>query len=201
MSRMMRVLFPARHRPASVVLLIVAFGLAGCGGDDQEQTTQQTGSGALVPQDSVTMTADPEAGAASAAEHPEAMTPAAGREIDAATAMPQQDATGDEPGETTAATARPTAPGTTPAPTTGIRMADGKYSIQCGSFRSGTRAEDHRNRIRTAGYEADIQSVVVSGLTYHRVVVRGFADRESARSAGETLRSELGLDYLIKRAD
>ena len=41
----------------------------------------------------------------------------------------------------------------------------------------------------------------VAGDTYHRVLVRGFADRDAARAAGESLRSALGLDYFVKRTD
>jgi len=79
--------------------------------------------------------------------------------------------------------------------------ADGAFSLQLGSFRSLDNARALLARIETLGYEPVLESVVLGGQTYHRVLLRGLADRAAASRTGEALRAELGITYLIRQSD
>lgn len=77
----------------------------------------------------------------------------------------------------------------------------GTFSLQLGSFLSLDNARSLAARIEALGYAPDLESAVVGGQTYHRVLLSGLADRTEASRTGERLRSELGVTYLIRQGD
>ncbi|MFO7609024.1 MAG: SPOR domain-containing protein [Candidatus Krumholzibacteriia bacterium] len=77
----------------------------------------------------------------------------------------------------------------------------GTFSLQLGSFRSLDNARGLGARVKALGYEPAVESAVVAGHTYHRVLLHGLADRSEASRTGERLRAELGITYLIRQSD
>ncbi len=75
----------------------------------------------------------------------------------------------------------------------------GAYSLQLGSFRSEENAWAQVLRIQELGYKPTVEVASLAGQTYHRVVLRGLADRNEAERLGEHVRSELGITYLIRQ--
>ncbi|MBE0566782.1 MAG: SPOR domain-containing protein, partial [Krumholzibacteria bacterium] len=82
-----------------------------------------------------------------------------------------------------------------------LAVPGGTYSLQLGSFRSLDNARSLGARVEALGYAPVLESAVVGGQTYHRVLLRGLADRTEASRTGERLRSELGVTYLIRQGD
>ena len=77
----------------------------------------------------------------------------------------------------------------------------GRFSVQLGSFQNSSYARARSEKVRAAGYEPVIETVLVAGVTYHRILVRGISDRVSAEAIGDDLGHRLDITYLIKRAD
>ena len=75
----------------------------------------------------------------------------------------------------------------------------GPYSLQLGSFTVLAIAEEKADKLKEMGHAATIEQAEVGGQLYHRLFVRGLADRKSAEKLGEDLHSSLGLSYLVKR--
>ncbi len=75
----------------------------------------------------------------------------------------------------------------------------GLHSLQLGSFRVSAVAEEKATQLQDLGYPATVEQAEVRGLIYYRVLIRGLADRQSAKMLGEELHSSLGFSYLIKR--
>lgn len=157
---------------------------AGCGGD-KEQGDGLPAQG-LVPGSVVTTETADSAGAAidqaAADTAGQAATPAP------ETLAPVPKATPRREPPRTAASARQAAPG-------------GTFSLQLGSFRSLDNARALGARVEALGYAPVVESAVVAGQTYHRVLLHGLGDRSEASRTGERLRTELGITYLIRQAD
>ena len=79
--------------------------------------------------------------------------------------------------------------------------AGGTFALQLGSFRNLDNARALSARVEALGYAPVLESAVVGGQTYHRVVVTGLPDRAAASRTGEKLRAELGVTYLIRQSD
>lgn len=177
-----------RARAAAVLSVVLLSGVllaaVGCGGDKDKDQAEGLPARDLVPgavQLGDTAATDPAALAA-----PYAAEPAA---APAAEALVPPPATGPrrEPPRT-ADQARLAVPG-------------GTYSLQLGSFLSLDNARSLGARVEALGYAPVLESAVVGGQTYHRVLLRGLADRTEASRTGERLRSELGVTYLIRQGD
>jgi cell division septation protein DedD len=82
-----------------------------------------------------------------------------------------------------------------PAPATA-----GAYALQLGSYRSTRNADAQVQRLEDLGHAAVIETAVVDGLTWHRVMLHGMPDRAEAERVGESIRVRLGSDYLIRRS-
>jgi DedD protein len=82
---------------------------------------------------------------------------------------------------------------------TANHAADGPFSLQLGSFSSADNADRQANRIRDMGYNPGVEVATLGGQTYHRVVLRGLADRDEAERLGEHIRSQLEITYLIRQ--
>ncbi len=76
---------------------------------------------------------------------------------------------------------------------------NGTYSLQLGSFRSAENARAEAERIAALGHAPVVEVASLGGQTYHRVVLRGLADRNEAERLGENIRSQLGITYLIRQ--
>ncbi len=153
------------------VLIMALLALAGCGGDKEEPQPDRQSSG-LVPA-------------------------AVDTAMDEPVGDPMADAPETRVTETLTATgqAAPPKARTTPAPT----APGGDFSLQVGSFRQQENAGKLAAQVQELGYKARVETAVVGGLTYHRVFVRGLADRTEAENLGEELRSRLGINYLVLR--
>ncbi len=75
----------------------------------------------------------------------------------------------------------------------------GPFSLQLGSFKVAASAEKLRSKLNGLGHLATVEKAEVGGVLYHRVFIRGLADRQKADQLGEDLHSRLGLSYLIRR--
>jgi DedD protein len=170
------------------VLIMALLALAGCGGDKEEPQPDRQSSG-LVPAavDTASRAAEADTGAAGPV----------GDEMDEPVGDPMADAPETRVTETLTATgqAAPPKARTTPAPT----APGGDFSLQVGSFRQQENAGKLAAQVQELGYKARVETAVVGGLTYHRVFVRGLADRTEAENLGEELRSRLGINYLVLR--
>jgi cell division protein FtsN len=181
-----------RHARRALIPLLAAALLAGCGGggDEAEEAPRK----ALVPaamDDTSYAPADTtawqqlggtgEGGAGLATEADAVRAPAA------ASDRPEP------PAETTASAAQPA-----PAP---AKKSAGPFVVQAGSFRSLDNARQQADRIRALGYDPVLEASVLGGQTYHRVVLRGLPDRTAASALGERIHAELGITYLVRRAD
>lgn len=191
---------PGRSVRVGSTLLLMALACAallisGCGGDKEEAAPEATAR-ALVPAHS---TIDSLSTPASAVPG-EAAAPAAdgnsspGQAVEpvaepAAAAVPKAAPTVREAAAKADVAAAP------------VFVGSGPYSIQVGSFQNRTYAQARADKIRTAGFEPVIETADVAGVTYYRVLVSGFADRAAANDAGEMLRAQLDLSYLVKRDD
>jgi cell division protein FtsN len=88
---------------------------------------------------------------------------------------------------------------TLPAPQPAMaQSADGRYSVQVGSFRAREQAEELRGRLRSKGYAARIQLTRIPGKgIWYRVRVGRFADRAAASRAAQRLENRERLSVLI----
>ena len=178
---------PPGRRSVGLVLLLGAgllLAAAGCGGDKEPEAGRQAATlvpGGLQPADSSGFAAaagDSLGLDEAVAEQPQAvLTPPPAAKPTARTAAPR-----------TADAARQAAPG-------------GTFALQLGSFRNLDNARALSARAEALGYAPVLESAVVGGQTYHRVILRGLPDRAAASSTGERLRAELGITYLIRQSD
>lgn len=76
--------------------------------------------------------------------------------------------------------------------------SQGPYVLQVGSFRSGEDAESQRAKVTLLGLDAQVQSVTVDDVTWHRVRVGPF---DSAREADGARRRLLdnGFEAMVLR--
>jgi tetratricopeptide (TPR) repeat protein len=77
-----------------------------------------------------------------------------------------------------------------------LAAARGPFSLQVGSFTNLERAENLARLLYDRGYDGYLQRLAADSLSY-RVRVGNFADQAAARTSGEKLRHELGLDYFV----
>ena len=71
---------------------------------------------------------------------------------------------------------------------------DGPWSLNVASFSEAAVAAQEVARLRGAGYgSASTQPVNISGKTWHRVQISGFASDVEARAAAQQLKEKLGL--------
>jgi cell division septation protein DedD len=180
------------HAPRVLFALLILALLAGCGGggDEAEEAPRKAFVPAAMddtsyaPADSTAwqqMGGTGEGGTGLATEADAAVT------TSTATDRPVA------PVESAASAAKPA-----PAP---ARKPAGPFVVQAGSFRSPDNARQQADRIRTLGYDPVLETSVLGGQTYHRVVLRGLPDRAAASALGERIHAELGITYLVRRAD
>ena len=187
-----------RRRPAFVlslgVVLARAWVLKGWGGGgDAEHTAVSAarvpaGTGAASPDSAApggesaylagTLTADEGVTVGEASEVPEAgeLKPQAPRE----TATP---------------------PPAVTRPATSASADAGAFNLQLGSFTNLDNARRQADRIRALGYEPVVEASELGGQTYHRVMLKRVGDMAAASRLGEHIHSELGIAYLVRRAN
>ncbi len=173
-----------RTGPALVLAAGLMLAVCGCGGDKQPEAGRQPSAlvpGGLQPADST--------GYADAA----------------ADSLGLDEVVSDNPQAvlTPPPAARPTARAAAPRTADAARQsaAGGSFALQLGSFRNLDNARALSARVEALGYAPVLESAVVGGQTYHRVVVTGLPDRAAASRTGEQLRAELGITYLIRQSD
>jgi DedD protein len=184
-------------RAAIVLLLILALSLlAGCGGKDEAEAPAEETSRAMVP--AARDQPDSTVGEG-LATYPETATGAEGT----SNAGGVQNADGPA-GATLQASKSVATPPTaaeveksTQAPQ--VVESAGTFSLQLGSFRSAENARAEVERITALGHSPVVEVASLGGQTYHRVVLRGLADRNEAERLGENIRSQLGITYLIRQ--
>ncbi len=178
---------PAAGRTA--FLLWAALGLsllAGCGGQDEPEPEARPASQAMVPAGTDTTAVD----TAVADVLTDPQNPGTSETDAVPTDAPE--ATLHEP--LRAETAEPVAHSRTK-----VTAGTGEYSLQLGSFRSAANARAEVERIAAFGHTTEVEVATLGGQTYHRVVLRGLADRAAAERLGEDISSQLGITYLIRR--
>ncbi len=179
-----------------LVLPIIFLGMlaviVGCGGGDQDEQVQAEKPQSLVPVNLDTLIA--ETGSTYDGGQP------AGGGSPGELTEPIGDPSGDFTAE--AAQSAPAAEMKT-TPTASVvsgTVGSGRFSLQLGSFRRENNAVELAFKIKELGHPATVEVADVGGLTYHRVFVRGLADRNEAENLGEELRSGLGINYLVLRS-
>jgi len=186
-----------------LVLLILLFSalLAGCGGEnnDQQSASDQADSdqSQLVPAgvqsyNEVAANADSTSLATDADAAPENLA----TDNTDADISHQTGTLSDSDGVGEPAKKRSEQSPAAQVPTT---ISGGPYSLQLGSFGNVAAAGRRAESIRQLGYDPTIEAADVGGTTYHRVFVRGLADKEEASTLGEHLHTKLGITYLIRR--
>ncbi|MDX2474800.1 MAG: SPOR domain-containing protein [Candidatus Krumholzibacteria bacterium] len=184
-------------RAAIVLLLILTMSLlAGCGGKDEAEAPAEETSQAMVP--ATTDQPDSTAGAGLAtypetATGPEGTSSAGGVQNADGSAGATLQASKSAAASRTAAEVKKS----TQAPQ--VVESAGTFSLQLGSFRSAENARAEAERIAALGHSVVVEVASLGGQTYHRVVLRGLADRNEAERLGENIRSQLGITYLIRQ--
>ena len=177
------------------MMLVALLLVAGCGGGDKEEAPPTPATRSMVPAGTDTTQAAP-GDSTLAATGLDEMADPVGDPMDAAVAQ-DSPATSPRVQETlTTGSATPPAKARTTAQPA---VSGGDFSLQVGSFQERSNADNLAARIKNLGHTARVESAVVSGVTYHRVFVRGLADRTAAENLGEELRAQLGINYLVLR--
>jgi cell division septation protein DedD len=172
-----------------VLALVSLGGMMGCGGDDDalpESQTHQTK--ALVPDSTVENDELPTTDQ-DVVVQPEA-TEAVGAAIEQEPVV--------QPVENVQIEETPQVVEITPAASPEASGA-GPFSLQLGSYTVASYAEEISSKLQNLGYPATVEQAEVGGTLYHRVFIRGLADRQIAENLGEELHSSQGLSYLIRR--
>ena len=182
---------PGRNRFLTGMIsgLICCLTLAGCGSGDNEPPADadQQARPAQMPETVAPVVADTaavQAGADTTTDAIETTTEPAAAEA----------GTSAEAAASSPATVATTQAAPPPPPTTSVH---GPFSLQLGSFRNQVNAERLADQVRRQGCTPTIETADPGGVRHYRVFVRGLADRAAAEDLGETLRTDLGLTYLI----
>jgi cell division septation protein DedD len=77
-------------------------------------------------------------------------------------------------------------------------VATAAFVVQAGAFKQPATAEGVVAKLRGLGITALIETVQVRGVTFHRVVVPGLADRAAADALAARLKQELGIDAVVR---
>ena len=88
-------------------------------------------------------------------------------------------------------------PGAAAARSAGAEPATGVYRIQVGAFRNVGNADTRKQLLKSLNYQAEIVPIQTGDRPLYAVMIMGFATRSSARAAGEQLKADHGLDYLV----
>ena len=184
---------------AVCLLLALVAGVAGCGGGDEEKT-EEVPRTALVPgalDDTLRTTVDDTT----------AWKQMGGTGGGDAMLPPDEKVTGDRrppaedgpeaQGVGAATTSASSAEG--PPSLTSTQKDPGAYSLQLGSFGNLENARRQADRLRDNGYDPVLETSVLGGQTYHRVVLRGLPDKSAASALGERIHAELGITYLVRQ--
>jgi len=185
------------RRIAVALWTLAALGLmAGCGGKDEAEPVAQEEPQAMVP----------------ATEDSNAINTAADTVLTAGTAVTEAGTSGTDgviqaldseknpyQGSESAGTQSGESSVDSPFNRPQVTTGNGAFSLQLGSFRNVDNAHAQVARIRELGYSPTVEVASLGGQTYHRVVLRGLADRSEAERFGEHVRSELGITYLIRQ--
>lgn len=172
--------------------------LSGCGSGGDDQAATQEKQGALVPGE-VPDTAAPdtgttvdvdsayEAGTLQGAGGVSEVSEAAGTSV-----APDVKAAAPAPAKSPAAAK--------PAPAA-VAPAGGGYNLQLGSFANLDNARKQAARLTALGYAPVIEKSDLGGKIVHRVMLKGVGDKVTASRLGEHIHSELGIAYLVRRAN
>lgn len=190
-------------------LVVLVIGLAGCTNQDDNLDRER-----LVPQGMrrTTVTIDDlHAQAAPSAAEPAEPAPMVAADEDSMSMTP---AVGDsgwagEPGPAAELappddpqTAQDLASSPEPAsPAAGSKpdaASAGAFVVQAGAYKQSATADALAARLQAAGIAARVEPVTTAAGTLHRVVVPGFADRESAQALVARLKQELGVDAAVR---
>ncbi len=178
-------------------LAVVLTALGGCGKDDNNEaapaeSTAQAQPRAMVPATTDSAATDSLTGAGEMENPAEAGTATGAHESVTADegALAATKPTGDQSTETKVSS---------PFNRTQVLATDGAFSLQLGSFSNADNAQNQVKRIGDLGYTTTVEVASLGGQTYHRVVLRGLADRNEAERLGEEIRSQLGITYLIRQ--
>lgn len=176
----------AARRALFLLALVWALALlGGCGGQDEPAPTPARDTQAMVPVEPDSTVPD-STGTAAVVGEDLAGTSAAGGVHPAVS--------GNE-----TVTAPRQEPVSNPFNRAHVTAETGDYSLQLGSFRSAANARAQVERIGTLGHQPEVEVATLGGQTYHRVVLRGLADRAEAERLGENIHSRLGITYLIRQ--
>ncbi len=174
-----------------LLVAVLAWGLIGCGGKDETPPAgTSTQTVALVP-DSVADSAE--------AEVLEAAPEAVVAEVESPTNSPAEPAPIPQVKAPEEVHSPVSAPQPVPAPKSEPTQGQGLFSLQLGSYTNASQAAEKAAQLRDLGYPGTVEEAEVHGTIYHRVFIRGLADRPSAEKLGEDLHTRLGLSYLIRR--
>ena len=110
-----------------------------------------------------------------------------------ATSLPQS------PGAAAATAARGDPPAT--VVTTPPAVASGRVRLQLGAFGVSGNAQRLKRQLEALNYRIIIERRSSGGRNIFVVLAVGFASREAARSAGELLKENYGIDYLVLAAE
>ena len=168
-----------RRLVVALLVISVIHVVGGCGKKDAEPAARPAVQ-SMVPAGVDTAAVDSTAAAMAGGQAADTSLPAAG-EPDALKPVARQGAAA------------------TPARRPAVATTGGSFSLQLGSFSSADNARVQAERIQQLGYRAAVEVATLGGQTYHRVVLRGLADRNEAERLGERIRSELGITYLIRQ--
>jgi cell division protein FtsN len=188
-----------RGQIVTIVSFALVLAVGGCGGGDDDVPATASRSGAdersapvtATTQDTVAAPADAMLAGESAV---------AAQTVSAPPADPEpQDAESVPVVPDTDRAAAPSPRGDVPHATTTAAESLGPYCLQLGSFRNPAYAEQRLARLSDSGVHAVIEVATVEGITYHRVCVPNLPDLAAAQRLGDTLYSEYGFAYLVRK--